>query len=102
MHEDCRNHVATNFHKIETAAAKAFLEDVPEDVQVQSFRQNIIEENKQKFSASHMICLLEEKKRMKGSWKRNSCWVLGKNNYLSACVSVMKATGKSEKNSQVL
>lgn len=51
VHEDCRNHVATNFHKTATAAAKAFLEDVPVDVQVQSFQQNIIKENKQILSS---------------------------------------------------
>jgi hypothetical protein len=34
IHDDCRKHVSSHYHKTSTAAAKAFLENVPVDVQL--------------------------------------------------------------------
>lgn len=57
MHEDCAKHVTTNFHKTSSAAAKAFLETLPVDLQLQSFHQKTIEENKQ-ILASIISCIV--------------------------------------------
>ncbi|CAH1107004.1 unnamed protein product [Psylliodes chrysocephalus] len=57
MHEDCRKYVTINFHKTSAAAAKAFLENLPVEVQLQSFHQKTIEENKQ-ILASIISCIV--------------------------------------------
>lgn len=51
IHEDCRKHVGSHYHKSSTAAAKAFLENAPVDVQLQIGHHKTIEENKQILSA---------------------------------------------------
>lgn len=57
IHEDCRKHVSSHYHKTSTAAAKSFLENVPVDVQLQSGHQKMIEENKQILS-SIISCII--------------------------------------------
>lgn len=51
IHEDCRKHVGIHYHKTPVAAAKAFLENVRVDVQMQSSFQTMIEANKQILSS---------------------------------------------------
>lgn len=51
LHEDCKKHAGSHYHKTSTAAAKAFLENVPVDVQLQSSHQKVTEENKQILSS---------------------------------------------------
>lgn len=57
IHEDCRKHATTNLHLSATAAAKALLENVPVDIQMQSFHRKTIEENKQ-ILASIISCII--------------------------------------------
>lgn len=57
IHEDCRKHVGSHYHKTSTAAAKEFLENVPVDVQLQSGHQKMIAENKQILS-SIISCII--------------------------------------------
>lgn len=58
MHEDCRKHTTTNFHKTSSAAAKTFFENVSfVDIQLQSFYQKTIKENKQ-LLASLISCIV--------------------------------------------
>ncbi|XP_060133298.1 52 kDa repressor of the inhibitor of the protein kinase-like [Zootoca vivipara] len=57
IHEDCKKHASSHHHKMSTAAAKAFLENVPVDVQLQSGHQKRIEENKQILS-SIISCII--------------------------------------------
>ncbi|KAG5866696.1 hypothetical protein JTB14_019771 [Gonioctena quinquepunctata] len=42
VHEDCQKHVNTNIHLNATAAAEAFLENIPVDVQMQSHKFNLV------------------------------------------------------------
>ncbi|KAG5861160.1 hypothetical protein JTB14_036501 [Gonioctena quinquepunctata] len=57
VHEDCQKHVTTNVHLNAIAAAKAFLENIPVDVQLQSNHQKEIEENRQILS-SIIYCIV--------------------------------------------
>lgn len=56
IHEQCRKHIETHFHKEALKAAKAFLEGLPVDVQVNKYSQGIIEENR-KIIKSIISCI---------------------------------------------
>lgn len=47
IHEDCRKHHDSHYHKSATSAAKQFLENVPVDIQLQNSHQKMVDENKE-------------------------------------------------------
>lgn len=51
MHDACRNHASNKVHQASTKAAKAFVDDVPVDVQMESGYQKLIEENRKILSS---------------------------------------------------
>ncbi|KAL4708599.1 hypothetical protein ACJJTC_014207 [Scirpophaga incertulas] len=46
IHEHCKKHMKTHFHKMALEAAKSFLGSVPVDLQLNKYSQGIIEENR--------------------------------------------------------
>lgn len=46
MHEYCKNHVSTQWHKAAVTTAKSFMEDVPVNVLMISAHKKLVEENK--------------------------------------------------------
>lgn len=46
IHEHCKKHMETHFHKMALEAAKSFLGSVPVDLQLNKYFQGIIEENR--------------------------------------------------------
>lgn len=46
MHESCKNHMQSAWHKSATMAAKSFLDSAPVDVQLISAHEKMVEENK--------------------------------------------------------
>lgn len=56
IHEQCKKHIETHFHKEALKAAKSFLEGVPVDLQLNKYSQGIIEENR-KIIKSIISCI---------------------------------------------
>lgn len=46
LHENCKSHASTHWHKAAVSAAKTFMDEIPVDVQVISGHKILIEENK--------------------------------------------------------
>lgn len=51
MHDACKNHASSQWHKSSTKAAKSFIEDVPVDVMMISGHKKLIEENRKIISS---------------------------------------------------
>lgn len=51
MHDSCKNHASSQWHKSSTKAAKSFIEDVPVDIMMISGHKKIIEENRKIISS---------------------------------------------------
>ncbi|GBP09518.1 52 kDa repressor of the inhibitor of the protein kinase [Eumeta japonica] len=56
IHEHCKKHMETHFHKMALEAAKSFLGSVPVDLQLNKYYQGIIEENR-KIITSIISCI---------------------------------------------
>lgn len=56
IHERCKKHMETHFHKAALEAAKSFLESVPVDLQLNIYSQGVIEENR-KIITSIISCI---------------------------------------------
>lgn len=56
IHEQCKKHVETHYHKDALESARIFLENLPVDVQINKYNDKVIEENK-KFLKSLVSCI---------------------------------------------
>lgn len=56
IHEHCKKHMETHFHKMALEAAKSFLGSVPVDLQLNKYSRGIIEENR-KIITSIISCI---------------------------------------------
>ncbi|VEN38170.1 unnamed protein product [Callosobruchus maculatus] len=57
IHEQCKKHIETHFHKAALVDARSFLESLPVDVQVNKYSQRVIEENR-KVISSIISCII--------------------------------------------